>query len=137
MNRKLLYSLYISLVLGMLSFTSCSKDDMPEDPNKPNRQWYMRPVHAYEEGEDTTGVKELEEQEPQYYVTYDKKNDLLHFRVKDGKDLEGTASILSLDGKLMMQFKPTEDIDLSSLSSGYYILSWEINGKNRSLKFMK
>lgn len=36
MKRKIVFSIYLALFIGMLNFTSCSKDDMPEDPNKPN-----------------------------------------------------------------------------------------------------
>lgn len=110
-----------------------------ENPSKPNRQWYINPVHEIENCDkiDTGGVDIIENPQPEYYITYEKVNRILHFRAPEGCRLEGNASILSMEGKEMMKFRPEEDIDISFLKDDFYILIWEINGQKRSLKFHK
>lgn len=103
-----------------------------DNPSKPLRQWYINRTN-----DKTTSLERFPNNGPEYYITYSRNDGMLHFRVEGGAELNGTASIISLDGKVLMQFKPSPDIDITSLPAGYYILSWVTAGKQRSLKFAR
>ena len=101
-----------------------------DNPSKPNRQWYITRTDDKTSGIETVAVDDVE-----YYISYDPTVGMLHFRALDGVELNGTAAVVSIDGKVLMQFVPAEDVDISSLSPGYYVLSWQIGSKAHSLKF--
>lgn len=99
---------------------------------KDTRQWFFVANGMKEAVSTAIPLNTME-----YMVSYDRVNAILHFRTECGKELEGNAGISSLDGKVLMQFKTTESIDISSLPPDLYVLYWNTNGKVHSIKFTK
>lgn len=112
----------------IISWTSDSSN-----PSKPTRQWTITRT----EEKQQTGMEGAPVNEIDYFITYDPTCGALHFGTIGAETLTGSAAILSLDGRMMLQFAPAETVDISGLTPGYYILSWTTGGKTRSLKFAK
>lgn len=103
-----------------------------ENPSKSTRQWYINRTI-----DSAGGIGSVPVDEADYYIGYDRSTGVLHFRSLGPDPVSGFAEIYSTEGKLLMGFSIAEDVDISALPSGYYILSWRTSTKPRTLKFAR
>lgn len=103
-----------------------------ENPDKTTRQWNITRTSDKVDGLEAAPIFKTD-----YFITFDKSTGMLHFRTSGEKEVSGSAAILSPDGKTMMQFVLSENVDISALGNGCYILTWTADGVTRNLKFTK
>lgn len=102
-----------------------------DNPCKPTRQWLIVKSDIAESGINAP------DNDIEYHISYDPYSATLHFIAHSDDELHGDASIVNIDGRVMMNFVPAESIDVSSLTKGMYILTWKIGSKTRTLKFVR
>ncbi len=101
--------------------------------DKPTRQWFV----IRDEQKTSTGVEGVGIDSNDYIVTYSPSAALLKFIAEDNVTLEGTYTIVNAGGYVLMSGAVSETIDVSLLTSGIYILSWQIDGRIVTRKFVK
>lgn len=73
-----------------------------------------------------------------YVVVYDKTTESLHFESSDMNALsEVNVQIYTVGGRLLYNFKASEQQSLTELPSGTYIVNWSLGTVARSVKFKK
>jgi hypothetical protein len=101
--------------------------------SKSTRQW--RPVKdAARESSSLTTLPEG----PDYMVTYSAEDATLHFRAADSAMFaNGTVSVYNLAGSLMGTYPTATDVNLASLPTGLYVISWKIGNLTGSVKLTR
>ena len=95
--------------------------------------WY---IDTYKE-KPMTGISEVEAARCEYIVTYNPDTRTVRFIAESGATLDGTAHICNINGTILMQSNIGQDIDVSHLPNGTYLLMWHDGSHNRSVKFIK
>lgn len=116
-----------------------------DNTERTSRQWSLTNTYIeYDENDIVGGGDDGENDgindavaDVEYMVTYEKSIGMLHFRTIEGQTLDGVAAILSYDGKELMKFRPEENVDISALPEGYYILTWQTANKSHTVKFAR
>lgn len=110
-----------------------SWDNDSNNPNKPNRHWRI----IRDELKEESGIVDVAADLNDYVVTYSPSASVIRFLTDGVVLLDGTYFIASLNGIIVKSGQIVENLDVSSLPSGTYILSWEIGGHRNSHKFVK
>lgn len=101
--------------------------------DKPTRQWYV----IRDEQKMSTGVESICMDMNDYIVTYSPSAAIIKFIVDGEIALNGTFSIINMNGMVAMSGPVSNTVDVSSLAPGVYILSWQIDGRSVTRKFVK
>ncbi len=110
-----------------------SWDNDENNPTKPNRHWKI----IRDELKGNSGVGDITVDNTDYIVTYSPSASEIRFISNGNSQLTGTYSIVNLNGSKMKAGKVVENIDVSSLPAGSYVLAWEIENRCISIKFIK
>ncbi len=112
----------------ILSYTS---DDRNATSN--NRLWRIEAV-----AEVTDAIESMEASEEfDYALAYDPSGDRLHLGCDDRSRLTFTVRLYDQGGRLIRTFLAAEGCSLSGLNRSMYIVSWQVDGRRHSVKFMK
>ncbi len=112
-----------------VSFISWDND--ANNPNKPNRHWHI----IRDEIKEGVGINKIGADE--YAVTYSPSTATLRFVNAGSTPLRGTFAICSTTGSISLTGSVAETIDVSALTPGIYILTWEIDNCRITRKFVK
>lgn len=112
---------------AILSYTS---DERNATSN--NRMWYIEAVDELVDAIDTPDTDATD-----YALAYDPTNDRLHFGAEDREALSFTVRLYDTNGRLIRTFKASDDCHLQGLPHGIYTVSWILQGRQRSVKFIK
>lgn len=116
---------------GVLSYTTDSRNS-----SSLNRLWYLLPdEEIVPDGIDQMMASGGEPDE--YALAYDPHAAILHFGSETPEALTFRVNVYSAGGRLVGTFRADEEWSTSSLSSGIYVVSWYVGGKQRSAKFVK
>ncbi len=110
-----------------------SWDNDSNNPNKPNRHWKI----IRDELKESSGVEDISGYKTDYIVTYSPSGSIIRFIAYGNAPLKGNYSIISLSGSTIKTGQVVENLDVSSLPSGSYILTWEIEQRRVTIKFIK
>ena len=118
------------------SILSYTNDD--RNSSSKNRLWYITAVDSVEvEKEDSIAYDGINTPLPDYALAYDPTGDRLHFGSDDLSQLTFVVRVYDQSGRNVRTFRATEECSMSGLPRGLYIVSWEEQGKRRSVKFIK
>lgn len=99
-----------------------------------NRLWYLVPNGSLPE--ELAGVESVEPDE--YALAYDPMTQELHFASATPESLKRFAArVYSADGQLVGTFMANERFAMSNQPRGIYIVTWQCQGRQRSIKFQK
>ncbi|MDE7409943.1 MAG: CotH kinase family protein [Muribaculaceae bacterium] len=110
-----------------------SWDNDASNPNKPNRHWRI----IRDELKEDSGVGELKTFTNDYIVTYSPSESVIRFINSGDSSMTGVYSISGLDGKVVSSGQISDIIDISALSTGIYVLTWETKGQYTSRKIVR
>lgn len=110
-----------------------SWDNDSNNPNKPNRHW--RIIRDELKGE--SGIEGIRPDSNDYIITYSPSTGFIKFLSEGDCPVQGRFSIISLHGQTVMTGEIIENLDVSSLVAGMYILTWDVDGRHNSCKFVK
>ena len=75
---------------------------------------------------------------PIYYALgYNPVSQTLHFGADDPSSLRFQATVTNAAGRLVGRFRASESFVMTALPRGVYIVAWDENGRQRSVKFTK
>ncbi len=116
------------------SIISYTTDD--RNTSSTNRLWY---IIADEEIKEpyVNGIDDMSIEPEEYALAYDPQTQTLHFGSATPDQLTFMASVYSLSGTKVAQFRADERCSISHLPSSTYIISWTVGGKTRSAKVKK
>lgn len=109
----------------IISYTS---DD--RNASSKNRMWTITPV-----ADVPDGIEETEQVD--YALAYDPTTHRLHFGSDDMEKMNFAVRLYDQTGRLLRTFRASDGCSLQGLPRGLYIVSWNINGKVRSVKFKR
>ena len=109
----------------IISYTS---DD--RNASSKNRMWTITPV-----ADVPDGIEETEQVD--YALAYDPTAHRLHFGSDDMENMNFAVRLYDQTGRLLRTFRASDGCSLQGLPRGLYIVSWNINGKVRSVKFKR
>ena len=109
----------------IISYTS---DD--RNASSKNRMWTITPV-----ADVSDGIEETEQVD--YALAYDPTTHRLHFGSDDMEKMNFAVRLYDQTGRLLRTFRASDGCSLQGLPRGLYIVSWNINGKVRSVKFKR
>ncbi len=109
----------------IISYTS---DD--RNASSKNRMWTITPV-----ADVPDGIEETEQVD--YALAYDPTSHRLHFGSDDMEKMNFAVRLYDQTGRLLRTFRASDGCSLQGLPRGLYIVSWNINGKVRSVKFKR
>ena len=72
-----------------------------------------------------------------YALAYDAAGSRLHFGADNPSALTFAVHVYDRSGRQVRTFRASESCDVSALPRGLYIVSWRIQGRQHSVKFMK
>lgn len=110
---------------AILSYTSDNRD-----ASSNNRMWRINPVADYTDAIENLG-------DIDYALAYNPTSDLLHFGSDDLSTLNFVVRLYDQSGRLLRTFKASDGCSLTSLPHNIYIVSWDVCGQRRSVKFSK
>ncbi len=110
-----------------------SWDNDSNNPNKPNRHWRI----IRDELKENLGVGELSTFDKDYIVTYSPSESVIRFMSEGDITLSGSYSITDMSGAIAISGPIKDNIDVSTLSSGIYVLVWDTDGRTNSRKFIR
>lgn len=110
-----------------------SWDNDSSNPNKPNRHWRI----IRDELKGDSGIGDVAADINDYIITYSPSASVIRFLTDGERALIGTYCIANLNGIMVKSGQIVENLDVSALASGIYILTWEIGGHRNSHKFVK
>lgn len=70
-----------------------------------------------------------------YALAYDPASGRLHFGADDLSALRFTVRLYDSAGRLQRTFRASDGTTLSGLPRGLYLVTWELNGRRRTIKF--
>jgi len=109
----------------ILSYTSDGRN-----ASSSNRLWRIKKSETIVED----AVNSLEQD---YALAYDPQQERLHFGADDMQALSFRVSIYDRSGRQVAAFRASDGFMMSALPKGLYIISWNDNGRRRSVKLMK
>ena len=109
---------------SVLSYTTDERNS-----SSANRLWNILPVEKYV---DPNAIASAEPEE--YALALDKQNGVLHFGSATPEMLTFVVNMYSANGSLVRTFKADERCGVSDLPSGVYVITWNVDGKRRSVK---
>ena len=110
----------------VLSFTSDSRN-----ATSPNRLWNITAVGTVEP--DPDAIDKLNGVD--YALAYDPNSGYLHFGTDNISALKFTVRLYDSSGRLQRTFRACDGTTLADLPRGLYIVTWELNGRRRTVKF--
>ena len=115
----------------ILSYTSDNRNGASN-----NRLWRIEAVD-----EVPNGIEDIQWATPKgpldYALAYDPSGDRLHFGSDDPSQLTFSVRLYDRSGRLLRTFRASDGCSLSGLPRGLYIVSWQVDGHQRSVKFVK
>lgn len=99
-----------------------------------NRLWYITSTHE-QLPEELTGIAPITDLD--YILAYNSDTHLLRFATENPEQLTFTATLYNAKGQLITRFKGNETFDMSILPNGIYVVTWNFDGKRKSVKFKK
>lgn len=116
---------------AVLSYTS---NDRNASSN--NRLWTITTVGNVEVGPEPQpdGLDELDGA-IDYALAYDPTSGRLHFGADDLSALRFTVRVYDSAGRLQRTFRASDGTSLAGLPRGLYLVTWELNGRRRTVKF--
>ena len=99
-----------------------------------NRLWYMTSTRE-QLPDEWTGIEIPRDIE--YILAYNSDTKQLRFATEDIDRLKFTATLYTANGQLVARFRANEAFDMTPLNEGIYIVTWTIEGRQRSAKFKK
>jgi hypothetical protein len=72
-----------------------------------------------------------------YALAYDPQGQRLHFGAEDPSQLSFTVRVYDQSGRIVRTFRASNECFLTGLPHGIYIVSWSVEGRQRSVKFTK
>ena len=72
-----------------------------------------------------------------YALAYDPQGQRLHFGAEDPSQLNFTVRVYDQSGRIVRTFRASNECFLTGLPHGIYIVSWSVEGQQRSVKFTK
>lgn len=109
----------------VLSYSTDSKNS-----TSLNRLWFIDGVEKYDEEPDAIEYVEPED----YALAYNPDTRVLHFGSATPEALNFVVNIYSVSGSRVLSFKANEECSVAELRSGVYVVSWNVDGKVRSVK---
>ena len=136
-NLENIYSEHIANLEGgrsdnNTSILSYSNDNRNGSSN--NRLWYIAATNVLPE-EFFTSVEKLDPEPEEYALAYNPATKMLHFASATPEALTFSANVFSVNGMRIGTFKANEEFSMASSPSGIYIVTWNVGGKTRSIKF--
>lgn len=113
------------------AFISWTNDK--ENINKSTRQWRI----IRDELKEMSGIHGVWAGGSDYEVTYSASASLLRFIATGDAPVEGDFCVSNAAGTIVLTGAVAESIDVSSLSPGVYVLTWNIDGRRITRKFVK
>lgn len=107
----------------IISYTS---DERNASSN--NRLWRI------EKADLTTPVKHVG---TDYALAYDQQSGRLHFGAEDISELTFTVAIYNQAGQRIASFPANAEFNMSTLPEGLYIVTWQHDNRQRTVKFMR
>lgn len=111
---------------AVLSYTNDSRN-----AESLNRLWLLKADEDH-----PLGIAVIAEPE-NYALAYDPFIHELHFGAADVESLRFTARVFDLAGRLIGSFPASGRFSMASEPSGVYVVTWQVSGKTRSVKFSK
>ena len=110
----------------VLSYTSNERNATSN-----NRLWDITAVG--EIWPDIDGIKNIDG-DIDYALAYDPYSGRLHFGTDDISSLRFTVYLYDSTGRLQRTFRACDGTTLANLPHGLYIITWELNGRRRTVK---
>lgn len=111
---------------AVLSYTNDSRN-----AESLNRLWLLKADEDH-----PLGIAVIVEPD-NYALAYDPFTHELHFGAADVESLRFTARVFDLAGRLIGSFPASGRFSMASEPSGVYVVTWQVSGKTRSVKFSK
>lgn len=113
---------------NILSYTNDSRNGTSK-----NRLWYFKKGDKL--SPEVTGIGAVEPDE--YALAYNRDMGYLHFGSETPEALRFTVNVYDATGRKVGSFMASEKMDVNSLPTGVYVVSWTVGGHRRSAKFSK
>lgn len=97
----------------------------------------LSPYVPDESDEPVDAIESPQPAETDYALAYNLSGDYLHFGAEDPAALTFMAHLYDGAGRLVRTFRASEGCSLQRLPRGLYTVSWTIQGRQRSVKFIK
>ena len=72
-----------------------------------------------------------------FALAYDPQSGRLHFGADDLSALTFTVSVYDRGGRLVRSFRASDGTTLAGLPRGLYLVTWTLDGRRRTVKFLK
>ena len=111
-----------------------------------NRMWFITSVDKVELEDGIEDIPQFSILNPQfsilnsqsdYALAYDQQGQRLHFGAEDPSQLSFTVRVYDQSGRIVRTFRASNECFLTGLPHGIYIVSWNVEGRQRSVKFTK
>ena len=109
----------------VLSYTSNDRNATSK-----NRLWNITAVGIVDPDAINTVEGDID-----YALAYDPGSGRLHFGADDTSALRFTVRLYDSSGRLQRTFRACNGTSVTSLPHGLYIVTWELNGRRRTVKF--
>lgn len=86
---------------------------------------------------DNTGTDIEAVESADYALAYDPVLQRLHFGADSSTHLGFMVDVYQLNGRQVGRFRADETFNMGSLSTGFYVVTWTVDGRQRSVKFHK
>ncbi len=115
----------------IISYTSDGRN-----ASSTNRMWYFTYADDVEQPDDTTvGINDFNEMD--YALAYDPQSGRLHFGADMLSELTFPVRIYDRSGHLLRTFRACDGTSLASFPRGLYIITWTVDGRQRTVKLMR
>ncbi|MBR5052471.1 MAG: T9SS type A sorting domain-containing protein, partial [Bacteroidaceae bacterium] len=111
---------------AVLSYTSNDRNATSK-----NRLWDITAVDAI--GPDIDAIDNING-DIDFALAYDPYSGRLHFGTDDINALRFTVRLYDSTGRLQRTFRACDGTTLANLPRGLYIITWELNGRRRTVK---
>lgn len=135
-NLENVYSSHIANLEGgrttnntaILSYTSDNRNGQSN-----NRLWYIAATNVLPD--DFTAIENPEPQD--YALAYNPVTQVLHFASNTPERLTFTANVFSVNGMRIGTFRADNEFTMYDKPAGIYVVTWNVGGMTRSVKFKK
>lgn len=100
-----------------------------ENAKKATRQWVVKATESIK-----SDIAEAEADAPEYRVIYDQDTRQLLLIQPYGQQLDGTISVYTAAGKLVVRGSINAPLDMTAMPQGIYLVKWTVGGYSRSAK---